>query len=241
MRKNRGYFTLIELLVVIAIIAILASLLLPALGKARESARSISCLNQLKQMGNGRMLYSDAYGGQLMPAGEPIWSALLVHNKFIVSKLMACPSRNPSIQNPTPVRSLALSETMPSSNSGWQWKFIDYGVNYETLYAPTPVNKISMIKASSSMIDFIESTSDASGKFGHYWVYSWYQANSSVVYPAHKDGKQANSVFMDGHASAINGSFGTFMLWSENMYKAGMPLRKYTYDNNPWTCDGKAR
>ena len=111
---KRG-FTLIELLVVVAIIAVLVALLLPALAQARERAREITCLNNLRQQGMGFVGYAaEGRAGYLPPSGPNLgyylcnqffwvrykppgeavpffWAGALVRNKYLTPAVLYCP------------------------------------------------------------------------------------------------------------------------------------------------------
>ena len=130
--KERRCFTIIELLVVISIIAILASLLLPALSSVREKGKAIACQSNMKQIGTASALYCNDYDGYILAArfwtgwgdmGGMWWNDIWCYNmnglKYTpfapgVRSVWACPTLGPAND--------LIGTYNRVSNRDWPWK-----------------------------------------------------------------------------------------------------------------------
>jgi prepilin-type N-terminal cleavage/methylation domain-containing protein/prepilin-type processing-associated H-X9-DG protein len=134
--SSKHGFTLIELLVVIAIIAILAAILFPVFGRARENARRTNCTSNMKQMGLGVMMYAQDSDGRYPMASNTDGSGrrwpdyILPYIKS--GQLFVCPSIG---GNDVENRGLAWS-----ASSGQTGKFFGYGYNYQYMGNSRVVN-----------------------------------------------------------------------------------------------------
>jgi prepilin-type processing-associated H-X9-DG protein/prepilin-type N-terminal cleavage/methylation domain-containing protein len=197
----RRAFTLVELLVVLATIAILAALLLPTLARARESARSIQCLSQMRQLGLAVRLYADENGDEF-PRSQ---HSAFTHGQLTWGRALAPQLGGDTTTWTNLLRTLYRCPT-DRRPQGWSYGlnvYFELGDDDDYPGKPQTWRRVGDVPHPSANVLFAENASGADHIMPNFWTAS----SDAVDVASRRHAGTANYTFVDGHAEAR--AFGT--------------------------------